>query len=329
MSIKSDLNALIHWHKQQQSPSAKSFLPPLNPEKIAKLLADFPFDVPKNVQQLYQLCNGQKDNSPLFLSYTLLPLREALDEYELTSEELGEDDLEWKSSWLPLFGFQGDYYVIECDILSPRRGMILYRPAAQGMVEAVYPWYDSLEQMLLTLRSCFEKKAYFLDDDEILNENFESANAIREQLNPKSAKLEIRKPEPIEQKVETQPDGSKRLTTWYSEDHYIDQFYGPDERKTGQSEYFQGELLRRENWKYLSEDEVEITAENVLGMMMVTKTHARILADGQLETLNVQTFLNDQLLFDMNELEALEEAVETDSTDEEPGNELEQSLLKA
>ena len=67
--------------------------------------------------------------------------------------------------------------------------------------------------------------------------------------------------------------------------------------------------MRKDDWEYLSNTEVEITSENMMGMMMTTKTRATIKKDGTLEQTGMQTYMNGELLFDdaMLEEELLEE----------------------
>ena len=298
MSIRHHFQALKKWHREANSESADAFLPPTSTDKMQKALKNFPFELPADARLLYEQGDGMKDNAPLFREYTFYPLREAVDEYELmceVTETLGEHS-QWKTSWLPIFGFQGDLFVIECDLLSAERGRIYYHAAE----DQPYPWYDSLEQMLLTIRKCFEQKAYFFDEDEILTEDFEAANAIREQLNPRSARIEVQKPEPLEETIDEQPDGTKRITTRYSEDHYIEQFFGPDNRKTGQCEYSQGNLIRRDTWEYPAPGEVEITSENMMGIMMTTKNKGTIAVDGTVEIQSVSSYMNGELMFEQN-----------------------------
>jgi len=313
MSIYEHLDALKNWHLEQGSPSAEGFLPPLKSEAITRRLKAFPYPVPKAVQNLYRWHNGLKDNLPLFREFTLYPLEEALAEYELACElsaeasesaEAGESaEASWRPSWLPIMGFMGDHLAVDCDPQALRPGHIWFKSAN----EEAYPWYDSFEQLLLTLRSSFEQGAYFFDEDEILSEDWEAANQIREQLNPYSARIEVQKPEPIEKRLETQPDGSQKMLTRYSAEDYSEEFYGPDQRKTGKCEYSGGQLVRRDVWTYLSEAEVEIHSENLMGMLMVTKTRARITPEGRLEVLDVQHLLNGQPLFEPDDAESDED----------------------
>lgn len=295
MSIYEHLEFLKTWHQSQGSPSAEQFLPPLKSEAIQRQCEAFPYPIPKALLHFYRWHNGLKDNAPLFREYTVYPLEEALEEYVLACEESALDDQgepEWKPSWLPIMGFMGEHLAIDCDPQAMRPGHIWFKAPNDN----AYPWYDSLEHMLLTLRTCFEQNAYFFDEDEILSEDWEAANRIREQLNPYSARVTVENPEPVEQKLEEQPDGTKKLSTYYSEQDYTEQFYGPDNRKIGHCEYSAGQLIRRETWVYLAEDEVEIRAEHLMGIMMVSKTRARINEAGQLETLDVQHFFNDEPL---------------------------------
>lgn len=306
MSVLSHFQAILDWHQQKQSPVSKNLRPPLSAEKLAKRAKELPFTLPAEVKALYGLHDGLKDNTPLFLSFTFLTLNDAIAEYELACEmaaelELDEEDEAkpedyWKPCWFPLFGFQGDYYLIDCakGIQSP----VYYRSGS----EPAHVWYDNLERMLFTIRTCFEQQAYFYDDDEILSEDWEKANGLREQLNAKAVKLQQQGAEPVRQELDEQPDGTRRLTSWFDEEgqHYLEQFYGPDQRKIGQSEYFQGELMRRDSYSYPAENEVEIVSEHLMGMMMTTRTRGRILPNGQVEQTHIQTYMQDQLLFEQD-----------------------------
>lgn len=308
MSIHARLNAIKNWHSKQQSGSENAFLKPLSAAEVQQHKEAFPFGFPQALSELYQWHNGMKDNAPFFNEYTFYPLEDALDEYELAQEE--ETGL--KKSWFPVFGYQGSFFAVECDVLNPQHGCIYFCEVE----DEPHLWYDSLEKMLMTVRICFEQKAYFLDDDGILMQDFEAANKIREELNPKAVKLQFQQQEPLEEILDEQPDGTKRLTTRYSEDHYSEQFFDKKGRKIGQCEYHGGELLRKDDWEYLSATEVEITSENMMGMMMTTKTRAVIKPDGTLEQTGMQTFMNGELLFDDAMLAELEAAEDEDGEDE-------------
>lgn len=303
MSILTHFKAIIEWHKKHQTLVSKNLRPPLAPEKFDKLAKELPYALPVELKALYGLHDGLKDNAPLFNSFTFFPLKDAIAEYELAceleeerqdSDEQDPQAIFWKPSWFPIFGFQGDFYLLD---------------AAQGMTSPIYyrtgtepaiVWYDSLDRMIRTIRACFDQGAYFYDDDEIFAEDHDKANAIREQLNRKSARLQSESQEPQRQEIDEQPDGTKRLTTWYNDEHYTEQFFGKDQRKIGQAEYYQGELLRRDSYVYPSRNEVEITSENMLGMVMTTKTFGKIKPDGSVEPLRIQTFMQDQLVYDQD-----------------------------
>lgn len=301
MSIQTHFKAILDWHRKHESPVSKNLRPPLPPEKLQKREKQLPFKLPEELKALYGLHDGLKDNTPLFNAYTFLPLNDAIAEYELACEieaereaEADETAVYWKASWFPIFGYQGDYYLIDCaqGIHSP-----VYQRAGE---EPAVIWYDSLARMIRTIRACFDQGAYFYDDDEILAEDFEKANAIREQLNRNAARLQSEEQQPERQELDEQPDGTRRLTTWYNEEHYTEQFFGPDQRKIGQAEYYQGELLRRDTYTYPSRNEVEITSENLMGFVMTTKTFGKIKPDGQVEPLRIQTFMQDQLVYDQD-----------------------------
>lgn len=303
MSIHARLNAIKKWHTKHASGSENAFLPALSQADIQEQKESFPFAFPQAIYELYQWHNGMKNNAPFFNEYTFYPLEDALDEYELAQDE----ELSLKPSWFPVFGDQGSFFAVECDLLHPQHGCVYFCDSAE---EEPHLWYDSLEKMLMALRIGFEQKAFFLDDDGLLIQDFEAANKIREEFNPRAVKLQLQQQKPLEEKIDEQPDGTQRLTTRYSEDHYSEQFFDKKGRKIGQCEYHGGELMRRDDWTYLSATEVEITSENMMGMMMTTKTRAIIKKDGTLEQTGMQTFMNGELLFDdamMDELEAAEE----------------------
>ncbi|PIQ28881.1 hypothetical protein COW36_09470 [bacterium (Candidatus Blackallbacteria) CG17_big_fil_post_rev_8_21_14_2_50_48_46] len=298
------LEVIAEWHREHHPLSVKALQAPLTLEQIQKLSSELPFSLPEELIELYQWHNGQSNNRPFFGGYTFYPLEEAIEEYQLALETSEEEGRLWKASWFPVFGFQGDYFVLDCESeLQPS-------PIFMSLdSESLAPcWYENLEKMLLTLKQCFEKGAYFLDEDEILLEDYESVEQIRLSINQKvdryATEEELSEFEP-HQEIEDLIDGSRKVTSWLSEHQHTVEFFGPDGRKRWQDIFWGDELRRKDIWEFTGPSEAVITSENYSGMLFSTRAYADILPGGEVMTRRVETIINGEVVSeeDFNEQE--------------------------
>jgi hypothetical protein len=310
-TLTQTLDSIAAWHQEHHPRSAQALQAPIKPTKLAKLASELPFELPPELKELYAWHNGQDRNAPFFGSYTFFPFEEALEEYELAIENAQEQSLDWKTSLFPIFGFQGDYFLLDC--ASQPAPVYMYH----SQVEGIPCWYENLKKMLLTVATCFQEGAYDIDDDDIFSEDFEKAEAIRLRINRQvdrfASEEELSDFEPY-QEVQTREDGFKIVTTWQSEQEKIEELFGPDSRKREQNLYWGEELVRRDLWEFVSENQVVITSENMSGMMFSTRAHAEILPSGEVVTQRIETIVNGEVVSDQDLLAVDEEDLE--ETDE-------------
>jgi cell wall assembly regulator SMI1 len=293
--LHANLEAIAEWHREHNPPSALALQPPLSRETLQTRCKKLPFELPEVLIQLYLWHNGQRNNSPFFGAFTFYPLEEALEEYALALESAEKGEQNWKKSWFPVFGFQGDFFVIDLAYARGESPVWLLI----GSETEVPCWYDNLTTMIATLRECFETGACYLDEDEILVEDFELSEQIRlrrnQQVDRFSDEAELEAFEPV-QEVEDYVDGSRRVTTRYSEQQYTVEIFGPDQRKR-QEEFFWGDELRRKDvWEYSGPSEATITSENYSGMVFCTRAHVTILPGGEVLTQRVETIIDGEVV---------------------------------
>ncbi len=315
-TLQQTLQAIEAWHQEHHPRSAEAFEPPIKPEKLAKLAAELPFELPSELTKLYAWHNGQSQNAPFFNAFTFFPFEEALEEYALALENAQEQGLEWKASWFPIFGYMGDYFLLECAPESPPAPVYMYL----SHVEGVPRWYESLEKMLLTIAACYQSGAYSYDDDDIFVEDFEKAEGIRLKFNRRvdrfATENELTDFEPY-QEVQEREDGFKIVTSYQSEAQRVEELYGPDGRKREQNIYWGDELVRRDIWEFTSDTQVIITSENNSGMMFSTRAYAEIQPDGEVITRKIETIVNGEVVSEQDLSEDFEEDDESESEDDD------------
>ena len=293
--LHANLEAIAEWHREHNPASARALQPPLSPEAIQTHAQKLPFALPADLSALYRWHNGQHNNSPFFGAFTFYSLEEALEEYALALESAEKGEQNWKKSWFPVFGFQGDFFVIDLAYAhGPSPVWLLI-----GTESEVPCWYDNLATMLATLRECFETGACYLDEDEILVEDFELSEQIRlrrnQQVDRFSDEAELEAFEPV-QELEDYVDGSRRVTTHYSEQQYTVEIFGPDQRKRQEEFFWSDELQRKDVWEYSGPSEAVITSENYSGMVFCTRAHVTILPGGEVFTQRVETLIDGEVV---------------------------------
>lgn len=293
--ITTYLETIAEWHREHYPASAAALQPGLSDAQIDQRIQSLPFALPQSLREMYRWHNGQRDNQPFFSHYTFFPLEEALEEYLLARETAAESGKEWQPGWFPVFGFQGDFFLLD---LSQSQGLSPVYLYLSDETE-VPIWYESLEQMLKTLCVYFEQGAYYLDEDGLLLEDFELSEQIRLRLNRNVdyyAEMEVDREFEPRQEREQGVDGSETVTTWYSQHQYTVEHYGPDGRKRWQNFYWGEELQRRDVWDFQGPHEVIITTEHYSGVLFSTRAYATILPGGEVLTQRVETLLNGEVV---------------------------------
>jgi hypothetical protein len=120
-AIAAGMERVVEAFTKSGHPMADSLAPGLSKQDIRSRTAALPFDLPKEIIELYQWRNGQSPECNVFLfrDQRFLPLDEALDAYQmmqtyfvpaLGAVEVGLD----LTGCFPFAGFEGANYVVPC-----------------------------------------------------------------------------------------------------------------------------------------------------------------------------------------------------------------------
>ncbi|PKL76994.1 MAG: hypothetical protein CVV27_07420 [Candidatus Melainabacteria bacterium HGW-Melainabacteria-1] len=167
MSLNPILNRLEAWLQEAAPAVHASLQPGLGPAEFKALTTGLPFALPPQLAELYAWHDGQTAESVLFDYFSFYPLATALGEYQqlrTVSQQLEADHGFgfWPEGRLPLFGFEGEYFVLDCvpDALDGSHKLWFH-----FIEDSPRYWFNSLEQMLEFLTQAFEKGLYRLDAD--------------------------------------------------------------------------------------------------------------------------------------------------------------------
>jgi hypothetical protein len=112
--LTSALESISDWYQTNQSRSV--FRPGLNRTDIDEIVKDLQFEVPNELYELYEWCNGSSENDRIaFHQFYLLPLKGAV---RLRKRPCGlNEGFEPKPDeprWLPIFQlwYEGAFYVV-------------------------------------------------------------------------------------------------------------------------------------------------------------------------------------------------------------------------
>jgi cell wall assembly regulator SMI1 len=152
---------IMQWVESNFSSARTAFLPSLTLEEIENLSSSLQFPLPSDLQEIYQLNNGQKYYSDfysgdliakpeneseelyIFDGKTLLPLQNAI------ARDLSNFD----PNWLMLFTYDDEDYLV----LDTSNGFILYfDPSSCGDASDAFIIYSSLANMMRTLAEFYE-----------------------------------------------------------------------------------------------------------------------------------------------------------------------------
>lgn len=172
-------------HLQRLRRRAPDLLqPPLSLDAIRAQAKVLPFALTGEVESIYQWRNGTKAEAGTLLEFLyffpgfyFLSLEEAIERYQ----EL-EDAPQWQKGWFPLFeNGGGDYYVVPCKKKRAATSEII--GFLHGEPEQAAE-YESLEAMVQTIEACFREGAFFVDDDDTLDTDYDQHEEIARQFNP-------------------------------------------------------------------------------------------------------------------------------------------------
>lgn len=160
------------WQQLHHPDLAVALQPGLSEAEIEDYLKDFPYQLSKEVYELYNWCNGcVGEQQEFFPWYVFLPLERAIKEYKMSMKvavevaaDLNDDPSKiWHPSWFPVFRFVCvcDYYVIKGQLKAEPASPVLFsfnddrEPDAQ---------YASLTDMMRAVAECYEAGAYFVEE---------------------------------------------------------------------------------------------------------------------------------------------------------------------
>ena len=156
----------------------------LSREELAKWESQLPFALTRELEVIYQWHNGTKDQPGdlletlyLFPGFYFVPIQEALQIYHAESV-----NPEWLETWFPVFANGGgDFYLIPCARekldATPVIGWI------HGEPEKIEE-YESLTAMARTLDECFARKAFYLNDEDMMDIDDDRHRVIANRFNP-------------------------------------------------------------------------------------------------------------------------------------------------
>lgn len=209
MSALTDaLERILNWFQENKPDYAASLQPGLTIEEIEEKVKNLPFKLPKEVYELYQWQNGMCDEyGGFFEYYRFLPLEEALCKEQRMSEPWG---LSLPFGWFPLFYFENEYF----------SAISAEEDTASSVIVKTYHGidvaYSSLTNMMQYLAECYEKKAYFIDENGGLSKNNSIANDILIKY-----ETELAYPQNTREKVVNNCDGSQLLIVYHNDSNNI------------------------------------------------------------------------------------------------------------
>ncbi|TYQ30106.1 SMI1/KNR4 family protein [Pseudanabaena sp. UWO310] len=153
---------ILRWTTLNFPESQNAFLPSLTLQEIKSISSRLTFDLPNDLQELYQLNNGQKFYPNMFWQGDLI----ATPEHE--NEELNIFDgksflplqsavarkcANFDSNWLILFTYEDEEYLV----LNTSNGYLLYfDPSSHLEVSSTFAVYSSLTNMMRTHAEFYE-----------------------------------------------------------------------------------------------------------------------------------------------------------------------------
>jgi hypothetical protein len=144
----------------------QQFLDKQLPSNALLLQAGLPLDQIKNLTQLlnlpddlvdlYAWHNGQSEHLCFLLNFSLYSLQTSLAEYKQLREVSLELEKQvqfssWHASWLPILGFEGEYFFQDL-----QTGQIYF----YFLEDTPRLWFDNLEQMMKVVAEAWEQDLF-------------------------------------------------------------------------------------------------------------------------------------------------------------------------
>lgn len=114
--LKGALQSMLNWHETHHSKASTALQSGLSRNEIISRLQRIECNPPEEYLILYEWRNGtSNDDHPLLWYHSFMSIERALAERKTMIKLLGPS---WKSTWLPIFSYEGEYYFIDCPLES-------------------------------------------------------------------------------------------------------------------------------------------------------------------------------------------------------------------
>ncbi|MBG8556147.1 hypothetical protein [Hymenobacter guriensis] len=184
MDFRNVLVRFLEELKRNKSPVISFLNDGIAEQEALALFSRINISPPKCLLDLYTWKNGLYSEN-INANYLLFGARGIFSPLEI-STHLYVLDIEeeiYPKYLFPLF-FDSTY-LINIDPLSKSFNMIYYYSPSLGMSHPI-TIYDSLSKMFHTYIECFQKKAFFYDENKYFTEIIDDVEIISKSLNPKS-----------------------------------------------------------------------------------------------------------------------------------------------
>jgi hypothetical protein len=167
-SIKSYLDELTQILTSKQMPVLQLLRPGIQKTEMSKYTHSLPVELPEEIYELYLWREGTRieENTTTIGEACLFPggmfcsIERSVEAYKYFS---GKDGY-WKEDMFMLFeSGGGEMYLIDCNKNSSTFGMIFEHSIGAIDYDVIIPIYDSLESLLKTIITCYQKDIYFYD----------------------------------------------------------------------------------------------------------------------------------------------------------------------
>lgn len=174
----------MNWLQQNQPEFAASFLPGLTNEQIQVILQDLPYQLPKEIYELYSWRNGTRERQKILfhLSMAFLPLQDALLVAKETIDIHEGTDNELRFEGQRLFPFlddEGD----RCAVVASEEKTLSSPIILIDEIDEICLGYTSLTSMMQTIAECCQTGAYYLIEEGFIEQDEDKSAEILRKYN--------------------------------------------------------------------------------------------------------------------------------------------------
>ena len=172
--IKTSLTDLIEICRGLELPFVQLLRPGRDQAEIIDLTKRLDLILPKELIELYEFCDGVEANGRtpeevgLYYGYSIIPLREAIDEYRELQLEIitdGWDDID--QSWFPLLRLDSNFYFVNCNKAQIGEPYVITYSFDSGPTTM----HQSIGSMVDTFTDYYREGAFIVEDGEVISSN--------------------------------------------------------------------------------------------------------------------------------------------------------------